>query len=76
MTLHLQLILESSAPEHLKVAMDYYNLGTVHNDLGGLEQAKEYHERALSIRLKKLGPDHLKVARCYNSLGTVHHDPG
>jgi len=38
----------------------------VYRDLGDLEQAKEYHERAITNYLKKLGPDHLDVAKCHN----------
>ena len=54
-------------------AICYVFLGSVHHDMGDLEQAKEYHEHALNIRLIKLGPDHLDVAMCYNTLGSVHH---
>ena len=54
-------------------AQCHLSLGSVHHDLGDLEQAKEYYERALAICLKKLGPDHLDVAMCYNTLGSVHH---
>ena len=53
-------------------ALCYTCLGSVHKDLGDLEQAKQYFERALTIYLKKLGPDHLDVAMCHNNLGTVH----
>ena len=64
--------------EHIEEdeAMCYVFLGSVSHDLGELEQAKEYHERALRIRLKKLGPDHLDVAMCYNTLGSVHYHLG
>jgi len=48
----------------------------VHRDLGDLEQAKEYFERALTNHLKKLGPDHLNVVTCHNNLGLVHRDLG
>ncbi|KAJ7390193.1 hypothetical protein OS493_026703 [Desmophyllum pertusum] len=52
------------------------NLGTVHRDLGELQQAKEYHDRALDILLEKLGPEHVDVARTYNNLGSVHSKLG
>ena len=42
--------------------------------MGNLEQAKEDHESALSIHLKKLGPEHVEVARAYQCLGVVHCD--
>ena len=51
-------------------AYDY--IGTVHHALGDLQQAKEYHNRALTIGLKKLGPEDVDVAESYNNLGTVH----
>ena len=46
-------------------------MGTLHHDLGDHQQAKEYYERALPIRLKKLGPDHVYVARTSRLLGDV-----
>ena len=56
------------------MANAYDNLGTLHHDLGDLPQAKECHDRALTIRLKKLGLEHVDVANAYDNLGTVHHD--
>ena len=43
-------------PDHLDVARFYNNLGALYREMGDLELAKEYLERALAIRLKKLGP--------------------
>ena len=51
-------------------------MGTLHDHLGDHEQAKEYYERALSIKLKKLGPDHLDVALTYHNMGLLHHHLG
>ena len=51
-------------------------LGTVHYSLGDLQQAKECHNRALTIGLKKLGPEHVDVAESYNNLGSVHYGLG
>ena len=48
----------------------YHNLGGVHQDLGDLQQAKQYYEKALKIRTEKLGSNHVDVARSYNNLGT------
>ena len=50
--------------------------GRTHHDLGDLERAKEYHERALAIYLKRLGPDHANVANCYHHLGCIQRDLG
>ena len=44
--------------------------------LGELSEAKDYHYRALAIRLKKLGPEHLDVASSYSHLGSVHKKLG
>ena len=56
----------------------YTYLESVHHDLGDLEQAKEYHELALTTHQKKLGPDHndFDVTTCYNIMASVHHDLG
>ena len=51
-------------------------MGILHKDLGNHQQAKEYYERALSIRLKKLGPDHVDVARTYHNMGILHKNLG
>ena len=39
-------------------------------DQGDLKQVKEYHERALDIRLQRLGPQEPDVATSYNNLAT------
>ena len=43
---------------------------------GELDQAKDYHERALAIREKQLSPDHGDLAETYNNLGTVYYTKG
>ena len=48
--------------QHPSVATSYGNLATVLRDQGDLKQAKEYHERALTIRLQTLGSQHPGVA--------------
>ena len=54
---NIQLI--KLGPEHVGVATSYYisGLGSVYQMLGDFEHAKEYHNRALNIKLKKLGPE-------------------
>ena len=59
-------------PEDVETANSYHKLGTMHEMLGDLSQAKDYHDRALEIRLKKLGPEHVDVASSYSHLGIVH----
>ena len=47
-------------------------MGNLHSHLGEHQQAKEYYERALSIKLNKLGPDHVDVASTYHDMCTLH----
>ena len=54
----------------------YGFIGTVYHSLGDLQQAKEYHNRALTIGLKTFGPEHVDLAESYNNLGSVHYGLG
>ena len=68
-----------TGPDHghvKRVSGIYHNIGNVHWRLSDYQQAKEYYERALFIRLNKLGADHVDVARTYNSMATLHYDLG
>ena len=51
--------------------MSYNNLGTLLWDLNEHEQAREYLEKSLAIRLSIYGEEHSDVARSYNNLGAV-----
>ena len=46
-------------------------MASIYKDLGDLEQAKEYQQRALAIALDKLGPEHVDVATSYNNLASI-----
>ena len=46
-------------------------MGILNYDLGEHQQAKEYYERALSIKLNDLEPDHVDVASKYRWLADV-----
>ena len=46
-------------PKHVDVAASYNYLGLVHNQLGDLRQAKDFHKRGLDIYTKRLGSEHL-----------------
>ena len=59
-----------------EVVNAYGYTGTVHHSLGDLQRAKEYHNHALTIGLRKLGPEHIVVAESYNNLGSVHYGLG
>ena len=50
---------EQLGPKHALVAALCFALGTVYNNLGELERAKEYHLLALEIRKEKLGSKHI-----------------
>lgn len=58
-------------PEHPKVAIRLSNLGTVLQNLGDLQGARENTARALRIDEVALGPEHPSVAIRLNNLGTV-----
>ena len=44
--------------------------------MGELEQAKDYHQKAIEIRKNALGPNHIDVATSYNNLGLVYEALG
>ena len=46
-------------------------MASIYKDLGDLEQAKEYQQRALAIALDKLGPEHVYVSTSYNNLAAI-----
>ena len=56
--------------------LEHNNLALIYKHLGDLEQAKEYQQRALKIRLDKLGPEHVDVATSYNNLALKYKDLG
>ena len=43
----LEIRVKLRGSNHIFVAMSYNNLGSVHKDLGDLQQAKQYYEKAL-----------------------------
>ena len=44
--------------------------------MGELEQAKDYHEKAMEIFINILGPNDINVAASYNNLGSVYEALG
>ncbi|XP_022810600.1 kinesin light chain-like, partial [Stylophora pistillata] len=72
-----QPILQEAVIEYIKAVDDdfedecicsYNSLDSLHSALGETDQVKDYHNRALEIRLKRLGPEHVNVAGSYNNL--------
>ena len=58
------------------LAAVYNVLGNVHHSMGEFQESKEYHERAVTVRIKKLGSQHIDVARSYNNIARVLHAQG
>ena len=71
-TAALAIIKLGDPSNELEKTAIYSQLGLVHSQLGDLRQAKDCHERALDVYLKKLGLEHKRVAASYNNLGLVH----
>ena len=44
--------------------------------IGELEQAKDYHQRALELRIKAFGQTHVVVGTSSNNLGSVYQKMG
>ncbi|KAL9955411.1 hypothetical protein ACROYT_G036729 [Oculina patagonica] len=72
----LELVQCSDECNDEDMALAYYNIGSIHYDLGNFHQAKKHFKSELSIRLNKLGPDHVDVAWTYNNLGAIHSKLG
>ena len=53
----------------MDIASSYNNRGSVYKDLGDLQNAKQYYEKALGIRTEKLPPDRIAIASAYHKLG-------
>ena len=51
-------------------------LGKSYTKMGDLDQAKDYHQRALTIQEKQLGPNHVDVASSCNNIGNVYQRKG
>ena len=56
--------------------LSYSNLASIYQDLGDIEQAKKYQQRALDIKVDKLGPEHVNVGTIYNNLALIYQDLG
>ena len=65
--------LDKLGPEHVNIATSYNNLSLIYQDLGDLEKAKEYQQRALAIQLDKLGPEHVDVHAGFCMLSLINN---
>ncbi|XP_068688412.1 uncharacterized protein [Montipora foliosa] len=57
-------------------AVVYHTLGNVHHRMGEFQEAMEYHDRAVAIKIEKMGSQHINVATSYNDIATILHDQG
>eukprot|EP00002_Diphylleia_rotans_P039608 TRINITY_DN921_c0_g1_i14.p1 TRINITY_DN921_c0_g1~~TRINITY_DN921_c0_g1_i14.p1 ORF type:complete len:135 (-),score=29.28 TRINITY_DN921_c0_g1_i14:234-638(-) len=53
------------------VAMSYNNIGAVYDSQGKNEQALEYYDKSLAIRIKTLGAEHPNVAGSYYNMACL-----
>ena len=67
---------ERSRAEHPDTAYGYHNLALVLALRGQLDDAADYHRRALYLRQRSLGPKHPEVAESLHSLANVHNRKG
>jgi Tetratricopeptide repeat len=60
-------------PDHPNTGTGLYSLGLLLRDLGQLEAARPYLERALAICEKVLGPDHPDTATARVAIDATQH---
>ena len=60
----------------LDVAASYNNIGLVYDRQGKYEEALEYYQKSLDIKIRVVGGDHPNVATSYNNIGNVYNRQG
>jgi len=63
-------------PEQLRESDLVGKLANIRFAMGEYAEAREMHERALTIRENALGPSHVSVGTCLNNLALVHYAMG
>ena len=67
----------NNEPKDRLLKSDHFHVhGNVYSSIGQYTQAREYHERSLTIRKEIYGEDHEDVAASYNNLGNVYSNLG
>jgi tetratricopeptide (TPR) repeat protein len=65
-----------SNDRNLKVAQSYRNIGAAYYQMENYQQAKEFHEKAYSIRKDTLGMENLITSDSLENLGVVYRATG
>ncbi len=58
------------------VAASYNNIGAVYDTQGKNEEALEYYQKSLDIKIRVVGGDHPDVAASYTNIGIVYGNKG
>ena len=54
----------------------YHNIGAVYDSQGKYEEALEYYQKSLDIKIRVVGGDHPDVATSYQNLAVVYQRQG
>merc|ERR1712167_280105 len=60
--------------DHTLVATSYNNIACVYESQNKYDEALEYYNKSLDIRINKLGKDHTDVAMTYMNLGRLNEE--
>ena len=58
------------------MAKSYNNIGLVYDRQGKYEEALEYYQKSLDIKIRVVGGDHPDVATSYQNLAVVYQRQG
>ena len=72
----LALCIRHLGEKHASTATSYNNVGAVYYNLGDYDNALDYFNKSLSIRLEVFGGHHPNVAQSYNNIGLVYANLG
>lgn len=63
-------------PEHPDIGHSLSNIGATLHDLGELNKALDYNEKALMLRKKIFNPPHADLATSLNNMGAILRNLG
>ncbi|CAF4857806.1 unnamed protein product, partial [Rotaria socialis] len=61
-------------PDHPDLGSSHNNIGGVHHCLGHYDLALDHYNRSLKIKLKSLPAQHPSIASTYENMGLVYED--